>query len=171
MDATGDYYATLRVAPEAENAAIRLAYRDLMRRYHPDVNRSDEAATRATAINEAYACLRDPSERAAYDRRLGVQRIARSPDAADAAAWPQRSAWRAQHSYIVEEEAEPRPGWWRPAGLGLATMLTIFLFAITSATPPNTPNSDAVIVVKTDIGDHAQTKAGNVRAPGDRAHL
>ena len=55
--ASDDYYAILGVAPGAQFAVIQAAYRDLMRRFHPDVNASAEADARAKAINEAYACL------------------------------------------------------------------------------------------------------------------
>lgn len=46
---------------------MRAAYRALIRRYHPDANRSAEAAERARAINAAYAVLGDPGRRADYD--------------------------------------------------------------------------------------------------------
>ena len=42
---------------------IRAAYRALMRRYHPDTDRSAEASERARVINAAYAVLSDPDQR------------------------------------------------------------------------------------------------------------
>lgn len=62
-----DYYRILGVAPESEDVVIQAAYRALMRRYHPDTNKSADAAKRATEINQAYDVLRDPVRRRQYD--------------------------------------------------------------------------------------------------------
>lgn len=136
MEANADYYATLGVAPEAEFAAIRIAYRNLMRRYHPDVNGTDEAAARATEINAAYACLSDPDERAFYDRLREARRARPSfaTGGAEAAgtARPQRAAWQRQHAYMAEVVAEPPSRKWKVVSLGLATVVTIVTFKITS---------------------------------------
>ena len=72
-----DHYAVLGVAPAAEQAANRVAYRALMRRYHPDAGASAEAAEQARAINLAYAVLRDPEKRSRYDGSLGSRRALR----------------------------------------------------------------------------------------------
>lgn len=146
MEVTGDYYAVLRVAPEAEHAVIRLAYRDLMRRHHPDVNSSFEAAAKATAINEAYACLRDPIERAAYDRHRTAWQTTQGSTAASRPRRPSRSAWPAQQTYIVEARAPFELSWWKAAGLGLAMLLTILTFTLTSATPAAPPPAPNAVV-------------------------
>jgi len=63
-----DLYGVLGVARDADEDAIRKAYRKLARRYHPDVNPGDEPAEeRFKAISEAYAVLSDEQRRAAYD--------------------------------------------------------------------------------------------------------
>lgn len=64
---TPDYYRILGVAPYSEDVVIQAAYRALMRRYHPDTNKSGDAVRRATEINEAYAVLSDPARKARYD--------------------------------------------------------------------------------------------------------
>ena len=71
---TSDCYAILGVSPSSEDVVIQAAYRALIRRYHPDANPSTEAAARVREINAAYAILRDPDRRAAYDaeRAAGV---------------------------------------------------------------------------------------------------
>jgi hypothetical protein len=63
-------YRILHVQPEAPAEVIRASYRALMSslRVHPDLG-GDTA--RAAQINAAYAVLRDPVQRAAYDRSLG----------------------------------------------------------------------------------------------------
>lgn len=64
---TRDCYSILGVAPAAEDVVIGAAYRALMRHYHPDTNADPEAQARAREITAAYALLRDPAKRAAYD--------------------------------------------------------------------------------------------------------
>ena len=64
-----DYYETLGVERNADDAALKSAYRKLALRFHPDRNPDDAAAEqRFKDINEAYDILKDPQKRAAYDR-------------------------------------------------------------------------------------------------------
>jgi DnaJ-class molecular chaperone len=63
-----DPYLVLNVAREASEAEIRGAYRRLVKRYHPDLNPDDhEAAARFREIQQAYALLKDKSQRARFD--------------------------------------------------------------------------------------------------------
>ncbi len=63
-----DFYAALGVPKDADDAAIKKAYRKLARQYHPDQNPGDTAAeTKFKEIGEAYAVLSDPKEREQYD--------------------------------------------------------------------------------------------------------
>lgn len=62
-----DHYATLGIAPHSPPAAIRTAYVQLMRRYHPDRNQSVAGEARAREITVAYAILGVADRRAAYD--------------------------------------------------------------------------------------------------------
>ena len=68
-----DYYAVLGVARDASDADIKKAYRRLARQYHPDVSKDPEGERKFKEVAEAYATLRDPEKRAAYDQ-LGVHR-------------------------------------------------------------------------------------------------
>ncbi len=61
-----DYYDVLGVGKSADEADIKRAYRDLARRFHPDLNPA--GAEQFKEINEAYAVLSDPRERSRYDR-------------------------------------------------------------------------------------------------------
>ena len=67
--AAKDYYGVLGVSRDADDAALKKAYRNLAPRYHPDRNPGDKKAEeRFKEISEAYAVLSDPDKRAQYDR-------------------------------------------------------------------------------------------------------
>ncbi|APW37032.1 cytochrome C biogenesis protein [Rhodoferax koreense] len=68
-----DYYKVMGLAREATPEEIKRAYRQLARKNHPDVNKEAGAEQRFKDIGEAYAVLKDPEKRAAYDA-LGAQR-------------------------------------------------------------------------------------------------
>jgi molecular chaperone DnaJ len=64
-----DYYDVLGVAPGAGADEIRRAYRQLARRYHPDIS-GDDRATAFVEVSRAYEVLRDPERRRSYDAHL-----------------------------------------------------------------------------------------------------
>jgi DnaJ-class molecular chaperone len=64
-----DLYKILGVPENADEGAIKKAYRKLAKQYHPDVTGNDKKKTeRFKEINEAYAVLGDTSKRQEYDR-------------------------------------------------------------------------------------------------------
>ena len=64
-----DYYEVLGVEKNADDAAIKKAYRALAKKYHPDVNPGDaEAEKKFKEASEAYAVLSDPEKRRQYDQ-------------------------------------------------------------------------------------------------------
>ena len=93
-----DYYAALGVPRDADAETIRKAYRKLARQHHPDVSRAPKTEAPFKEVAQAYATLKDPEIRAAYDS-LGARRTG--------------------------EEFRPPPGWRRrfaPDGAGLGEM-------------------------------------------------
>jgi hypothetical protein len=114
-------YAVLQVAPDAEPEVIDAAYRQLMRKYHPDLagDNQDLAARlhkRAKEINQAYSVLRDETQRRTYDEMC--QRSGQSASSA-----PSGSAWQeppprrepATQATVggVSEAESAAPVWWQ----------------------------------------------------------
>ena len=64
-----DYYEVLGVSKDADDAALKKAYRQLAKKYHPDTNPGDaEAEAKFKEASEAYAVLSDADKRRQYDQ-------------------------------------------------------------------------------------------------------
>src|SRR6266566_1629885 len=70
MDTPENYYAVLGVPLDADSDTLKRAYRQLARRYHPDLA-VPEGAVEMKRINRAYAVLSDPEKRLNYDTIIG----------------------------------------------------------------------------------------------------
>ena len=68
MSSKRDYYEVLGVDRSASTADIKSQYRKMALKFHPDRNKSDEAAEHFKEVSEAYAVLSDPQKRQTYDR-------------------------------------------------------------------------------------------------------
>jgi curved DNA-binding protein CbpA len=101
-----DPYKVLQVDPEADPEVIQAAYRRLAQKYHPDLAADGDAARRMVAINEAWAILRDPETRAAFDQRRALG--ARKPGGASQTS-PDAELFRGSQS---TREPETTSGDW-----------------------------------------------------------
>ena len=83
-----DYYAVLGISRNANLEQIKKAYRKLARAHHPDLSKSADAESKFKEAGEAYATLKDPDKRAAYDD------LGQSSDGGDFSPPPK---WRDQY--------------------------------------------------------------------------
>ena len=65
-----DFYELLGINKDATHEEIKKAYRDMVKKYHPDVNKSDEASKIIISLNEAKETLLDDDKRCEYDKLL-----------------------------------------------------------------------------------------------------
>jgi curved DNA-binding protein len=86
-----DYYKILGVAPDAETADIKAAYRKLARKYHPDLNPDKDAEASFKEVAEAWEVLKNSERRAEYDELR-------------------------RHGGRQREDFQPPPGWQSAAG-------------------------------------------------------
>ncbi len=64
-----DYYEVLGVSRDADDATLKKAYRQVAKKYHPDMNPGDaEAEKKFKEASEAYAVLSDADKRRQYDQ-------------------------------------------------------------------------------------------------------
>ncbi|MAG47308.1 molecular chaperone DnaJ [archaeon] len=62
-----DYYEILGVNKDSSKEEIKKAYKKLAKKYHPDLNKEEEASEKFKEISEAYAVLSDDDKKQTYD--------------------------------------------------------------------------------------------------------
>ncbi|MDE1768214.1 MAG: DnaJ domain-containing protein, partial [Candidatus Micrarchaeota archaeon] len=65
-----NYYEILGIKYTNDQKAIRQAYIELIKRYHPDVNKGAMATQITKDVNEAYGVLKDEKKKADYDSKF-----------------------------------------------------------------------------------------------------
>lgn len=142
-----NHYEVLGVEPTSDAPAIKRAYLDAARRFHPDYHADadegtrTEIARRMQAVNEAWQVLREPSTRAAYDRSLAVstdpgvaRRAAREPGGPAVPAgkgWTPRAgddAWMDDFDAWASERDELAPDEPRSTRRRVVTVLPVAMF-------------------------------------------
>lgn len=76
-----DYYQVMGVKPDASEREIKIAYRRLARKYHPDLNKEPDAEKNFKDLGEAYEVLKDPKKRHMYDQMCTQSKQQRSNSA------------------------------------------------------------------------------------------
>ena len=101
-----DYYDILGVPRDATPAQIKLAYRRLAMKYHPDHNPGDASAkAKFQRIREAYEALSDPERRAEYDRnpdRENPEAPGQEPPRPEPPKKKRQSYWEEEERYCQE---------------------------------------------------------------------
>jgi DnaJ domain len=118
---SADHYQVLGVAPGAEEAVIRAAYRALIRLYHPDTNDDPKAQSRVREITAAFAVLGDPAKRAAYDARRAIG-----------------GAMAIGESWFAADRVSPPP----MRNLGLASIAVALAVSLAFALPKSEPEPE-----------------------------
>lgn len=65
-----DFYELLGISKNASNEAIKTAYRSMVKKYHPDINKTEEAEAIIRSLNEAKDTLLNEEKRKEYDKTL-----------------------------------------------------------------------------------------------------
>lgn len=117
-----DYYKTLGISKTATDDEIKKAYRDLARKYHPDVNKDPKAEEMFKEVNEAYQVLSDSEKRQKYDH-LGsewqqYQRSGGQPGGFDWGRWQQQPGQGTSYRTMTPEEFQEIFGGSGASGMG-----------------------------------------------------
>jgi curved DNA-binding protein CbpA len=151
-------YDVLNVAPEAEPVVVEAAYKALIKKYHPDQAVEAPVPKDATAINEAFAILKDPAKRADYDHRL----------------WTKQQALRLAEAQVASAGRPPRfvaVSGWLIAGL-LAAALAAVAMGKSLAPPRMGEVAEAAEVLDSEAPARAAAlKAAAAEAAQDRMAL
>ena len=103
METDRDLYQILQIDPAAEQEVVQAAFKRLALKYHPDKNPSPDAHRRMQELNEAYAVIGDPFQRAAYDQQR-QEKLATQRQAEEQARYQDEVERRAEVSRLRREQ-------------------------------------------------------------------
>lgn len=112
-------YSLLGLSCKVDISEIKIAYRQMARRFHPDVCKmggltEEECTRRFIEVQEAYETLSDPARRALYDyEMMNPERVTRGEGLGKRRPWQQRRRpWETQSRWSTpEEQAEAMKSW------------------------------------------------------------
>ncbi|MDD3012253.1 MAG: J domain-containing protein [Candidatus Gastranaerophilales bacterium] len=94
-----EYYQILGIKPSAAQKEVKVAYRALARKYHPDVNKGNKLSEeKFKEIGEAYFVLSDEKKRKQYDLLKGYNQVKNEENAS------QQTKKRASDAYTEKSE-------------------------------------------------------------------
>ncbi len=109
-----NYYKILGVHQKASDAELKVAFREMAKKFHPDRNKAPDSHTFFQVLNEAYQTLSDPVRRFSYDQKLGYKTILEEPQAAakrGSREWRmERRKRNAEYSHSIHKA----PEMWEP---------------------------------------------------------
>ncbi len=109
MSLQRNHYEVLGLPPGASTDQIKKKYRELARKFHPDVVQDKALGQRVfTQINQAYSVLGNPERRAQYNDSLQHGTAHATPDSTSAAAAVSKAAASAPSAATVKPEAAPQ---------------------------------------------------------------
>lgn len=82
-----NYYDILEIKQEASQQEVKSAFRYLVKKYHPDLNKADNARQRFELIYTAYEILSEPEKREIYNELLAQRSVANHQASATATAY------------------------------------------------------------------------------------
>lgn len=137
-DPGADAYRVLGLAADAPHDAIRTHHRWLQRWLHPDRAQAGDASVFATRVNQAFAQLRTPETRHAYDVRLAEARLAGA-----AAPLPADTLRHWEHADAPPAPHGRRSRWLLAAGLAACVVLAVLIVRQQQSAAPWEPGEHA----------------------------
>jgi curved DNA-binding protein CbpA len=142
---TPDPYAVLGIPRDASDQQVQRAYRQLAKRYHPDLHPDAGSSLQMLRVNQAWETLSNPRSRAQYDAESTLARSTSfehwsAPARRSAQATPPPQTWNTAWASPSTARAYPRrasrqrdddgPGWFAVAGtVAVGLLLFVALFA------------------------------------------
>jgi DnaJ domain len=138
-----NYYQILGVDQQASELDIRRAFRQLVKKFHPDINPGKDAKERFIEIQEAYECLSNPQERRYYDvlsRRINIDEALQHKRDEAYKKWVEHQQRQAKFRHVKQRQydAQGKETTRSPFVIGvnfIYNILFLFLFLVVAVIP------------------------------------